>query len=156
MRRTADGTFEPVDWDTAIREVAAGLAKIRDTHGGDKIFYYGGGGQGNHLPGAYGRDTRAALGMAPGFFAIRAGSTDEPLVSLLEEALEKLPPDALGLRARVLGRMAIALYWSTSQERRRVLGEQAIELAERAGDPATLAFALAARHAARWSADNLH
>jgi formate dehydrogenase len=35
---------------------------IRDTHGGDKIFYYGGGGQGNHLPGAYSSATRSVLG----------------------------------------------------------------------------------------------
>jgi anaerobic selenocysteine-containing dehydrogenase len=62
MRRRPDGTYEPVDWDTAIVEVAAGLARVRDTHGGDKIFYYGGGGQGNHLNGAYASATRAALG----------------------------------------------------------------------------------------------
>ncbi len=54
LRRRADGTFEEIDWDTAIREVAARFAAIRDEHGGESIFYYGGGGQGNHLPGAYG------------------------------------------------------------------------------------------------------
>jgi anaerobic selenocysteine-containing dehydrogenase len=62
MRRREDGSFEAVDWDTAITEVAARLAAVRDTHGGEKIFYYGGGAQGNHLGGAYGRATRAALG----------------------------------------------------------------------------------------------
>jgi len=62
MRRRPDGTYEPVDWDTAIAGVAAGLAKVRDTHGGETIFYYGGGGQGNHLSGAYSGATRAALG----------------------------------------------------------------------------------------------
>jgi len=62
LRRRADGTFEAIDWDTAIREVAARLAAVRDLHGGDAIFYYGGGGQGNHLPGAYGTATRRALG----------------------------------------------------------------------------------------------
>ena len=62
MRRTAAGTYEPVDWDTAIAEVAARLVAVRDTHGGDAIFHYGGGAQGNHLIGAYGRATRAALG----------------------------------------------------------------------------------------------
>ena len=29
------------------------MTAIRDEHGGDKILYYGGGGQGNHLGGAY-------------------------------------------------------------------------------------------------------
>ena len=62
LRRRADGSFEEIDWDTAIREVAAKLAHVRDTHGGASIFYYGGGGQGNHLGGAYARATRAALG----------------------------------------------------------------------------------------------
>ena len=62
LRRRADGSFEAIDWDTAIAEVAARFAAIKQAHGGDKIFYYGGGGQGNHLGGAYGRATRAALG----------------------------------------------------------------------------------------------
>ncbi len=54
LRRRDDGTFEEVDWDTAVREVAERLGAVRDTYGGDKIVYYGGGGQGNHLCGAYG------------------------------------------------------------------------------------------------------
>jgi len=62
LRRRPDGSFEPVDWDTAIREVAAGFARVQAAHGGESILYYGGGGQGNHLPGAYARATRAALG----------------------------------------------------------------------------------------------
>jgi anaerobic selenocysteine-containing dehydrogenase len=61
LRRRADGTFESIDWDTAIREVAARFAAVRDAHGGDTIFYYGGGGQGNHLPGVYATATRRAL-----------------------------------------------------------------------------------------------
>jgi len=62
LRRRADGSFEPIDWDTAIAEVAEGFRRIRDTHGGETIFYYGGGGQGNHLGGGYGSATRRALG----------------------------------------------------------------------------------------------
>ena len=52
MRRRSDGSYEEIDWDTAIAEIADGFKHIRDTHGGDKVFYYGGGGQGNHLGGA--------------------------------------------------------------------------------------------------------
>ncbi len=63
LRRHDDGSFEEIDWETAIREVAARLAEVRDAYGGESIFYYGGGGQGNHLPGAYGRATRSVLGM---------------------------------------------------------------------------------------------
>ncbi len=62
MRRRADGTYEEIDWATAIREVAERLASVRDRFGGEAIFYYGGGGQGNHLPGAYATSTRRALG----------------------------------------------------------------------------------------------
>jgi anaerobic selenocysteine-containing dehydrogenase len=62
MRRRADGTFEEIDWDTAIVEIAEGFKHIRDTYGGDKIFYYGGGGQGNHLGGAYSGAFLKALG----------------------------------------------------------------------------------------------
>ncbi|MDH3199847.1 MAG: molybdopterin-dependent oxidoreductase [Myxococcales bacterium] len=62
LRRKPDGTFEEIDWDTAIREVAQRLSAVRDQHGGDTIFYYGGGGQGNHLPAAYSAATRRAMG----------------------------------------------------------------------------------------------
>jgi formate dehydrogenase len=62
MRRRSDGSFEPIDWDTAIEEVAAGFARVRDTYGGSTILYYGGGGQGNHLGGGYAAATRAAIG----------------------------------------------------------------------------------------------
>ncbi len=61
LRRRDDGTFEEIDWDTAIAEVAARLNDVRREHGGNAILTYGGGGQGNHLGGAYGRATRAAF-----------------------------------------------------------------------------------------------
>ena len=62
LRRRADGSYEEIDWDTAIVEIAEGFKHIRDTYGGDKIFYYGGGGQGNHLGGAYSGAFLKALG----------------------------------------------------------------------------------------------
>ena len=62
LRRRPDGGFEEIDWETAIREVTERLAAIRDEHGGESIFYYGGGGQGNHLPGGYSRSLRSVLG----------------------------------------------------------------------------------------------
>jgi anaerobic selenocysteine-containing dehydrogenase len=63
LRRRADGSFEAIDWDTAIREIAAKFSDIKARYGGDKILYYGGGGQGNHLCGTYGSATLAALGV---------------------------------------------------------------------------------------------
>ncbi len=62
LRRRPDGTHEPVDWDTAIAEIAERLAGVREAHGGESIFFYGGGGQGNHLGGVYTRALQGALG----------------------------------------------------------------------------------------------
>ena len=62
MRRRPDGTYEEIDWDTAVAEIAARLTTIREEHGGKSIFFYAGGGQGNHFPAAYGQSLRAALG----------------------------------------------------------------------------------------------
>ncbi len=53
MRRKSDGAYEAVDWHTAIAEITERMLAVRDAHGGDKILYYGGGGQGNHVGGAY-------------------------------------------------------------------------------------------------------
>ena len=62
LRRRADGSFEEIDWDTATREVAERLGAVRDAYGGESILYYGGGGQGNHLGGAYGGAMWRAFG----------------------------------------------------------------------------------------------
>ncbi|MGV0746293.1 molybdopterin-dependent oxidoreductase [Mycolicibacterium sp. XJ870] len=62
MRRRSDGSYEQIDWDTAITEVAEGLRRIAESHGGERVFYYGGGGQGNHLGGAYSGAFLKALG----------------------------------------------------------------------------------------------
>jgi anaerobic selenocysteine-containing dehydrogenase len=63
LRRKPDGTFEAIDWDTAIRDISELLLSLRDREGGESIFYYGGGGQGNHLPGGYSTAIRRILGM---------------------------------------------------------------------------------------------
>lgn len=62
LRRRADGSYEEIDWDTAIREIAQRFTEVRNNYGGESIFYYGGGGQGNHLGGAYSGATLRALG----------------------------------------------------------------------------------------------
>ena len=63
MRRNSDGELEPCDWDTAFGEIAARIQDLRGEFGGQSIFYFGGGGQGNHLPGIYASATRKALGI---------------------------------------------------------------------------------------------
>jgi anaerobic selenocysteine-containing dehydrogenase len=77
LRRREDGSFEPISWDEAISEVSEKLAAIRETHGGEKIMYYGGGGQGNHLGGAYSSATRRALGMRYSSNALAQEKTGE-------------------------------------------------------------------------------
>lgn len=61
LRRREDGSFEPVSWDDAIADIAKRLKYIRDSFGGETIAYYGGGGQGNHLGGAYASALHKAL-----------------------------------------------------------------------------------------------
>jgi len=100
---------------------------------------------------------RAALGFATGFAGVTvSGGTEDPfVVSLLEDALRGLGEDDSPLRARVLGRLAMELYWSVSQEQRGALSQQAVEMARRLHDPATLAYTLNARQVALWGPDNL-
>ena len=63
MRRRPDGSYEAIDWETAIREIAQKFKAIRDTHGGESILYFGGANQGSHLGGTYGDSTQKALGV---------------------------------------------------------------------------------------------
>ncbi len=61
LRRMPDGTFERTTWEQALGDIAARLLKVRDEHGGRAFAFYGGGGQGNHLGGAYGRQLQKAM-----------------------------------------------------------------------------------------------
>ena len=81
LRKRADGSFEEIDWDTAIREVAARLGAVRDTFGGETILYYGGGGQGNHLGGSYSTATLRAFGAKYRSSAIAQEKTGEVWVN---------------------------------------------------------------------------
>jgi anaerobic selenocysteine-containing dehydrogenase len=81
LRRNTDGEFEEIGWDTAISEIAAKLGDVRDTYGGETIFYYGGGGQGNHLGGAYSPATLSAFGARYRSSALAQEKTGEFWVS---------------------------------------------------------------------------
>jgi anaerobic selenocysteine-containing dehydrogenase len=81
LRRRADGTFEEVSWDTAISEIATKLTGIKDSYGGETIFYYGGGGQGNHLGGSYSPATLHAFGARYRSSALAQEKTGEFWVS---------------------------------------------------------------------------
>jgi anaerobic selenocysteine-containing dehydrogenase len=77
LRRRADGTFEEIDWDTAIAEIAARLREVVDRHGGKSLALYGGGGQGNHAGGAYANALLRALGSRHVFNALSQEKTGD-------------------------------------------------------------------------------
>ena len=79
-RRTLDGSYENISWDTAIQEIATKLAAIKAAHGGESILYYGGGSQGNHLGATYADSTIKALGIAYRSNALAQEKTGEAWV----------------------------------------------------------------------------
>jgi tetratricopeptide (TPR) repeat protein len=93
---------------------------------------------------------RAGLGLGLEF---TVGLVDPVEVGLLEEALVALGDADSPLRARVLARLARALLFAPQAERRLALSEDAVEMARRLGDPATLAAVLFDRHMAIWGPD---
>ena len=77
LRQRADGSFEEIDWDTAIAEIAARLREVVDRHGGKSLALYGGGGQGNHAGGAYANALLRALGSRHVFNALSQEKTGD-------------------------------------------------------------------------------
>jgi DNA-binding SARP family transcriptional activator len=96
---------------------------------------------------------RAALGHA-GQWSI-LGRVDDDRVAVLEEALAGLGNEDSELRARLLARLALELYYSGDPSRRLALSQEAVDLARRLGDPRTLAACLDARHYALWQPENV-
>jgi DNA-binding SARP family transcriptional activator len=92
------------------------------------------------------RLAHAALGYGGRF--VMLPEDDPRIVPLLEEALAALGDDEGALRARLLARLSCA-----RNNPPRSL--EAVELARRVGDPATLVWALEARSVLLWGLDNL-
>ena len=80
LKRIDDGSYLEVDWDTAIAEISNSLKQINEKYGAGKIFYYGGGGQGNHLGGAHSTATRQAYGITRKSNALAQEKTGEAWV----------------------------------------------------------------------------
>lgn len=96
---------------------------------------------------------RAALAAAPWGLAT-ATADEEGLIPLLEEALAGLGTADGALRARLLARLAAAQYWTSPPERRAAQTDEAIAIARRLGEPATLACVLSDAHRATWDPDS--
>jgi class 3 adenylate cyclase len=83
-----------------------------------------------------------------------SGQTDDGLVRLLNEALERLGEADSPLRAQAVARVGVELYWS-DQKQSVALCQQAVEIARRLGDPHTTIVALWGRHLSRRDPDGL-
>jgi anaerobic selenocysteine-containing dehydrogenase len=80
MRRRADGTFEQIDWDTAIHEIGTKLDAIRKRHSPRAIALVGIGGQGNHMDAPYGLGFLRGLGSKRWFNAFAQEKTQHNLL----------------------------------------------------------------------------
>jgi len=97
---------------------------------------------------------RAALGLGGRLPWARPGNNRD-LLPLLQEALAAFGEGDDPLRVRVLSRLATA--WRSSPEKRDesdALSREAVEIARRLDDPATLSYALGARWWATWWPEN--
>jgi DNA-binding SARP family transcriptional activator len=102
---------------------------------------------------------KAAIGYGGRFVWVRSGK-DPRLVPLLQGALKALPEHDSVLRVKLLARLAGALRDLPSAKPVAAISREALEMARRLGDPATLAYALdglyagivCPQHAAEWRA----
>ncbi len=62
LKKMPNGSFKQISWDQALSEIADKMNGIREQHGSDAFAIVGGGGQGNHLGGAYAQQLRHAMG----------------------------------------------------------------------------------------------
>ncbi|MGZ6640725.1 MAG: AAA family ATPase [Solirubrobacteraceae bacterium] len=88
-------------------------------------------------------ELRARAAVSMGGFGLSPGIVDDEFVAVLEAALDALDPAGTRLRAQLLVRLAVALYYAPeAAERREALVQEAVEIARALDDPATLAFVL--------------
>jgi hypothetical protein len=86
----------------------------------------------------------AALGIGGGVIGFEVPIADEGQVAALRQALDRQPSGDSRLRAALLGRLSLALTGLATPGERRHVALNAVAMAERTGDPATLAGVLAA------------
>jgi|GEM_PF-133223 len=97
------------------------------------------------------RLAKAALGYAGAqvrWIWVEVGRFNKHVVALLEEAVSALSVDDSALRARVLGALACELHFEPDSTRAEEFSLEAVAVARRVGDPATLAYVLSARNLA--------
>jgi hypothetical protein len=87
----------------------------------------------------------------------RTGVVQDDVIALLQDAMRLLPEGDSGLRARAIAALAGELYHSEfdSGTWRSTAAAEAVSMARRLGDDATLAYTLRNRHIAAWFAETL-
>jgi tetratricopeptide (TPR) repeat protein len=98
---------------------------------------------------------QAALGLAPGFFAIEVGVYDPYLVSILKEALESIPTGDSPLRSQLLARLSTALVWHPGHAFRISLSNESLRIARSVKNPYAVAKALFSYHGCLWRPDQI-
>lgn len=100
-------------------------------------------------------DLLARAALARGGVGVRVFDPDNDLVALLEEALDAVGTDQPALRARLLARLSIEVYYEDPSSLRERLSEEAVRIARQANQPDALLDALNARRVTLWSPDHL-
>jgi hypothetical protein len=99
---------------------------------------------------------RAALGMSKIILAGEGpGIVDHQVIDLVEEALATIGSGDSQERAILLARLALEVYWLQARDRAFQLGTEAVEMARRLGDTATLIAVLNLRQWMFWGPANL-
>ncbi len=80
LKRREDGTFEQINWTTALDEIAVKFKEIHGAHGPRSVSLVGIGGQANHLDGPYGISWLGAMGSKRWFNAFAQEKTQHFLV----------------------------------------------------------------------------
>jgi DNA-binding SARP family transcriptional activator len=165
--RAAGRAVAQLAFEEAVDHLEVALAAWRDTGGSDRrrefqLLYELGrarmlGGDRRHArqaleaAAALAREIGSAELLADSALAVGGdflwgqGIVDRPLIELLEEAFESLSRASAddGRRARLLARLSAEMHWA-DPGRAPAIGNEAIELARRAGDSGALAYALSA------------
>jgi class 3 adenylate cyclase len=98
---------------------------------------------------------RAALANTRGAYASAVGAVDHERVAALEAALEAVGANATPTRARLLAALAQELTYAGDRAHRVRLADEALFIARRSGDAATLADVLLQRFLTIYFPDNL-
>jgi DNA-binding winged helix-turn-helix (wHTH) protein len=97
---------------------------------------------------------RIALGLSPGLMSLEIKTGNEELDQLLCDAMD-LCADDLGVKSRLLARLAVAKMSSARREGSEAMAERAVELARESRSAAAEAFARSAQFFVRWTPANV-